>query len=108
MKELTRKEIFQNILRNKIICISLFSKVNPMKELFPSLFLFLVGISGISLLWSNGLSDVVNERNQKTVFMSDGRVIKTKAMPLTTSDSSLLVSEINLEIKSDSLQIVKN
>jgi len=97
----------RNILKIKIICISLFSKVNPMKELVPSVVLFIVGISGMSLVWSNGLSDLVNERQQGPVISTESSVIRTKAIPVHNPDSGFLYLRTELEIKSDTLSIAR-
>gem|GEM_PF-3595157 len=85
----------------------MFSKVNPMKELVPSVVLFIVGISGMSLVWSNGLSDLVNERQQGPVISTESSVIRTKAIPVHNPDSGFLYLRTELEIKSDTLSIAR-
>lgn len=71
-----------------------------MKEMLPSVFLFVCGLLGLSLLWSNGLSEVV-DRDRYIDYVPGELTVRAISLPEKT-DSSYILLQSDIQLVHDS------
>lgn len=79
-----------------------------MKEFLPSIFLFLVGLLGMTLLWSNGLSEIIDQQPVGNNLYGEEFILKTQAIPVgSESDSCYIIQQADLQLLNDSMTIAR-
>ena len=76
-----------------------------MKELLPSIFLFIFGLMGISLLWSNGLAEAMD--NDPYMQLKPAELsVRAISIP-ENADSSYILLQSDIRLFHDSTILAK-